>query len=45
MNYLAAISSMPENPQLTDVLKHLPSSPEDVLKKLLPPLPEGVFSD
>ncbi|EPD0210832.1 hypothetical protein ACR4U3_003565 [Salmonella enterica] len=44
MNYLAALSSMLENPQMTDVLQRLPLWPEDRLEDLLP-LPEFVFSD
>ncbi|ENX4957489.1 hypothetical protein ACGGYM_002886 [Salmonella enterica] len=44
MNYLAALSSMPENPQMTDVLQRLPSWSEGRLEELLS-LPEFVFSD
>lgn len=46
MNYLAALSSMLDNPQMTDadVLKRLPSWPEDRPEELLP-LPGFVFSD
>lgn len=44
MNYLAALFSMPENPQLTDVLKRQPSWPEDRPEELLP-LPGFIFSD
>lgn len=44
MNYLAALSSMLGNPQMTDVLQRLPSWPEDRLEDLLP-LPGFVFSD
>ncbi|EDQ0183294.1 hypothetical protein G3601_005082 [Salmonella enterica] len=43
MNYLAALSSMLENPQMTDVLKRLPSWPEDRPEELLP-LPGFTFA-
>lgn len=44
MNFLAALSSMLENPQMTDELKRLPSWPEDRLEELQP-LPGFTFSD